>query len=114
MKLSEILRAGKANIDRYGWCQGDELAIHGGPGGPCCAATAISQQYALFINRDSAKLGDAAIEAIQRAAGIPEKSSIATWNDAPERTLAEVLAAYDKAITAAEELEASWSSNSST
>jgi hypothetical protein len=90
MKLSEILRAGKANIERYGWCQGDELAIHGPVDGPCCAATAIS--------------GDAAIEAIKHAAGIGD-TPIATWNDAPERTLAEVLAAYDKAITAAEEQE---------
>jgi hypothetical protein len=107
MKLSEILRAGKANIERYGWCQGDELAIHGGHNGPCCAATAISCQYQLFVDRNSAKLGDAAIEALKKAADIDLNIGIATWNDAPERTEAEVLAAYDKAITAAEAQETS-------
>ena len=102
MKLSEILRAGKANIEKRGWCQGDEKAVFGGDDRPCCMATAISMQFDMD---DIQTKGWPAVEALKIAAGAPLTHGIANWNDAPERTLAEVLAAYDKAIATAEAQE---------
>jgi hypothetical protein len=99
MKLSEILRAGKANIETRGWCQGDEATIHGPPNGPCCVATAMPSGPEF----DHSLL---AIDLFKETNGIDPKIGIGAWNDAPERTKEEVLAAYDKAITAAEEQEA--------
>lgn len=63
----------------------------------CCAAEAIEE---------AERAGDrrmAAYHAIQRAAGIRKGVSIPIldWNDAPERTHADVLAAFDKAIASA-------------
>ena len=104
MKISEILRAGKVNIEKFGWCQGDELAIHGPDSGPCCAATALTRVPITWA-WDGKFPGNEAINLLKQAAGVSTAISIATWNDAPERTLAEVLAAYDKAIVAAEAQE---------
>jgi hypothetical protein len=98
MKLSEILRAGKNAIETRGWCQGDELAIHGPPNGPCCAATAIGPY-------EDDPFDFRAVNLLRQAAGIGGDMGLATWNDAPERTKADVLAAYDKAIAAAEAQE---------
>lgn len=39
----------------------------------------------------------------RRAAGVPDEMPLSEWNDAPERTHAEVLAAFDKAIELAEQ-----------
>lgn len=104
MKLSEILRAAKALIETRGWCQGDEASIWGPPNGPCCAATAISQLNIPWSGGQSFQ-GNGAIKLLKQAAGLPEIYGLAQWNDAPERTKEEVLAAYDKAITAAEAQE---------
>lgn len=110
MKVSEILRRGKANIELQGWCQGDEAAIWG-KDGRCCVATAISIQTDLIVKASALHgtryrdLGAEAVNLFKRANGIPQGEGIATWNDAPERTKDEVLAAYDKAIAAAEESE---------
>lgn len=99
MKLSEILRAGKANIERRGWGQGDEVCLMGLPDGPCCVATALPK------DGPNLELSMVAIELFQKANGLDLMQGIGDWNDAPERTKEEVLAAYDKAITAAEEQE---------
>lgn len=96
MTASEILRQGKANIIARGWCQGDELAIHGPSGGPCCAATALSTS-----GWGDWQQVDDALEFIKDAVGVDRRVDIATWNDAPGRTVEEVLAAYDRAIEAA-------------
>jgi hypothetical protein len=42
------------------------------------------------------------IAALGKAVGCTHSYEIARWNDAPERTQAEVLAAFDKAIELAE------------
>lgn len=97
MTPSEILRQGKANIIGRGWCQGDELAIHGPPDGPCCAATAMN----VAGGCDHWRQIDDAIELLKDAVGVNRRVGIATWNDAPGRTVEEVLAAYDRAIEAA-------------
>lgn len=101
MKLSEILRAGKMRLETNGWCQGDELAIGAGPTGPCCAATA------LLSPETSVADVIAACHALKLAIGADVQMGLARWNDEPIRTLPEVLAAYDKAIAAAEAQEQS-------
>ena len=44
----------------------------------------------------------AAIDFLKEANGLNSKQGIALWNDAPERTKEDVLAAYDKAIALAD------------
>lgn len=97
--LADILRGAKARLIRIGWAKGDGPTIHAkGPALRCCAATAIAManniEYAVL--HETAKLFVRANPEIDPARGI------ADWNDAPERTLEDVLAAYDKAIAAAE------------
>lgn len=90
LTIAEILRAGKARLLKDGWCQGDDEAIFGALPRKYCAATAIKavgEDPALKFFKD-----------INGLSGM----GIADWNDAPERTLEEVLAAYDRAITAAD------------
>lgn len=101
MKLSEILRAGKQRIETLGWVQGDEAAFDGTMG--CCAATALP------VGWDEAGFRQtiAAADLIKSANGLNPMKPLSDWNDAPERTLPEVLAAYDKAIAAAEAQEQS-------
>lgn len=97
MTLVEILRAGKARLLERGWCQGDSAALYAEEPRKCCAATALT---------DPIRCGDDMMDALnflKRVNGIA--SNIGDWNDAPERTLEEVLSAYDKAIAAAEALE---------
>lgn len=93
MTLAEILRAGKARIETLGWSQNTDEACSGTK---CCTITAIVQN------------NDLTSEERQRACAVLMKvlgrEDIADWNDAPERTLEDVLAAYDKAIAAAEAL----------
>jgi hypothetical protein len=91
MKLSEILRAGKKRIETEGWAQGDEAVIFQRKG--CRAATAID--------------GPGCIDAIDFFAriNVPADMGVGNWNDAPELTVEDVYAAYDKAIAAAEAQE---------
>lgn len=62
-----------------------------------CAAEAIEESSEL------ANAGERrdAYAALENAGGIPI-FGIVTWNDAPERTYAEVLTAFDRAITVAQ------------
>jgi hypothetical protein len=99
MKISELLCAGKARIVAQGWCQGDEEAIFG-KAGKCCAATALDPGEHYPADRIMAALG-----VLKAAAGVNPGTGMASWNDAPERTLAEVLAAYDLAIAYAKDQE---------
>lgn len=97
MKMSEILRAGKQRIEQFGWVQGDEAALSGERGNrKCCAATAI-QDSSNWVD------GLPAAELFQQV--VCPASNISHWNDQPERTMEDVLAAYDKAIAAAEARE---------
>lgn len=105
MKVSEILRAAKAKIEARGWCQGDEASIFGPPDGPCCAGTAIARVPTMGWPFGGEWPGNASMLALKAAAGIRPTDPIAGWNDAPERTLADVLFAYDLAIAAAEQQE---------
>jgi hypothetical protein len=107
MTIVEILRAGKARLLECGWCQGDEKAIFGPPDGPCCAATAMSRSLpkrrAPTWSIWDAPPFEEAVDTFKLVNGI--SGPIGQWNDAPERTLDDVIAAYDKAIAAAEDNE---------
>jgi hypothetical protein len=101
MKLSEILRAGKQRIETLGWCQGDEDAFADGNAKGCCAATALP----MGSTQISFGLAMTALDFLKQANGIDANTPLARWNDAPERTIEDVYAAYDKAIAAAEAQE---------
>lgn len=90
MKLSEILRAGKRRIVEHGWCQGDAVYLQRPK---CCAATAMMPD-SFDITEKGPFMFFRKVNEID--------VSIGDWNDEPERTLSDVLAAYDKAIAAAE------------
>lgn len=97
MTLVEVLRAGKARLLERGWCQGDDAALFADEPRKCCAATAIC---GLRVNTCLST-----VDFIKDVNGIPHSTGLSAWNDAPERTLEDVLSAYDKAIAAAEALE---------
>jgi hypothetical protein len=97
------LRAARALIQR-GWCKGafarDETGIPVAPNEhhavQWCSRGAIA---AATIRREAEHV--AAVDALKMQVGF----AIAVWNDARERTQAEVLAAFDRAIQAEEAAE---------
>jgi hypothetical protein len=94
-KIADIMRAGKALIEDRGWGRGDGA---NSPRGCYCVLTAIAGDEKVY-HYD-------AVRFFERANGIgPTESGISVigWNDAPGRTQEEVLAAFDKAITLAEQ-----------
>lgn len=101
----DLLAGARALIEK-GFCKGASARdAKGFPtpfGGPSacswCASGAIC--HLASIVTASHKV---AMAALRKAAGTT--GSIAYWNDAPERTQADVLAAYDRAIEIARSLE---------
>lgn len=94
MLVADKLREARGFIER-GWCQGDFQIRE---------SVCIYGALHLAINGDArdcevTDLDRQARSLIKKAAGI---SSILRWNDVPERTQADVLAAFDKAIELAE------------
>jgi hypothetical protein len=82
--VSEIARSlieAKDYIQRNGWCQGDFSV-----GDSVCAVGALNA------------IGDYSDETIDALAMAIGGCNIPLWNDVPERTLDDVLAAYDRAI----------------
>jgi hypothetical protein len=99
MKPSEHLRAAKGRIERGGWIQG-----YTSPSSPCmCSHEAIARGHTQ--SRDSNLAIDEAMRIFVEANGLPpgrySSWTIIAWNDKRGRTLAEVLTAFDTAITAA-------------
>lgn len=90
MTTLEALEIGRARIaDPKDWAKGDGSV--GGPPEPCrCAVTALPRPKR--ISGAVALCGAIGVDATVRVRGFYE------WHDAPERTHAEILAAYDKAI----------------
>lgn len=85
--VADKLREARKLIER-GWCQGEAQIGHQFCIlGACGWASGDSDLY--FDMR----------EPLQKATGC---EALSRWNDAPERTQAEVLAAFDKAIQLAE------------
>lgn len=86
MKASEILIAARALIDT------PEKWVKGRKYGCWCARDAI-----IAVAPDEPRSTNSALATLKRAIGRP---GIVSWNDAPERTHAEVMAAFDRAIAA--------------
>jgi hypothetical protein len=98
-ELTVLIKARAKIADPAKWGKGIRT-INGGHRSPetCCAAEAIQDvETRTGIRR-------AAYAAIGRAIGTERGVTvpIVEWNDAPERTHAEVLAAFDRAIKGAE------------
>jgi hypothetical protein len=104
-KPSEALRAARELLTPEGaWIQGSWAVTADGYGvfptdsdeAVCwCARGAIEQQLSNYCGSDPSKF-------LSRAIGVQGSGAIADWNDAPERTQAEVLDAFSRAILLAE------------
>lgn len=88
-ETTKLLIAARDLVER-GWCQG-VIAI----GGEVCAAGALTRSYR-WREGDDPQIVIEALNRLQRAVG---DFDISWWNDRPERTQADVLAAYDAAIS---------------
>jgi len=94
MSTVDILIAARKKIEREeDWGKGvrhDRRSMDS-----CCVAEAIEESAPMQSRK-------AAYEALRRAGGISNDwGALIEWNDAPERTHAEVLAAFDLAIALA-------------
>jgi hypothetical protein len=98
----EVLQKARAKIDRpEKWGKGVRGGVDGRrPLHTCCAAEALEDTTPTDI-----PIRGSAFEALRKAAGIAKDQTLVGWNDAPERTHAEVLAAFDKAIELASNTE---------
>lgn len=99
-ELTVLIKARAKIADPANWGKGHRGNSEYGhrPLSSCCAAEAIEDVEM------AGKTRRAAYRALERAAGLelpPLGSAIVEWNDAPERTHADVLAAFDKAIAEA-------------
>lgn len=98
MLLSEILAKARLLIENpANWSHDD---ARWGTGGVECSVSAVGR--VMWENRREAPYGDP-LWPLGEAIG---DASIVEWNDAPERTHAEVLAAFDRAIEIAKQAEA--------
>ena len=92
-ETADVLRRAKAMIDRpEKWCQGALL----NDGGAMCMLGAIN----MAVSGDADLFGGQDAKMALYAAVGNHPTSV--WNNAPERTHAEVMAAFDKAIALAE------------
>jgi hypothetical protein len=87
-----VLVRARARIDTpEKWCH-----VGGWDGERVCSVVAICEaRRGVGVNRD---VLEEALDALRVAAGLGPDDDVATWNDAPERTHAEVLAAFDRAL----------------
>ena len=90
MTTKEILIEARKLVEK-GWYQGRDIV------GCVCATDAI-----MTACRSGGGSPTEAFYHLRRANNIPIYIGIIGWNDAPGRTQAEVLAAFDKAIAEAE------------
>lgn len=93
MSVIEALKSAKLEIQQYGWHYGRERDWQH-RNGTTCAGVAIEDACVRFNLRDGE-----AFEPFRKAI---ECRDVLTWNDAPGRTVEEVLAAFDRAIAIAE------------
>lgn len=95
----EALREGRARVER-GWCQ----AVLHAPGGASCALGALCKPAPGQDTMEPTRAhGWGAIACLEAALGVQYSFDVAGWNDSPERTQADVLALYDRAIELAVE-----------
>lgn len=103
MKTSEILIAAKARIDSpEKWCQGTYYRNEDGVACPRDHARSLCSVGALLFVSPSEHESDVVIRCLSDVID----RSVTAWNDAPERTHPEVMAAFDRAIAIALEKEA--------
>lgn len=103
MDTVDILKAARAKIARpEDWGKGRR--VYDRPKETCCAAEAIEEVAGDPWGFEEFNRRKPAFRALYNAAGLEwEKKypdSLPEWNDAPERTHAQVLAAFDLAIAA--------------
>lgn len=99
--VAEKLREARKLIEQ-GWTKGWFVEQHEADGPICyCVYGALNQVVVGDAEADTTET-DAAAKLLGRAVG-QTFLSLATWNDAPERTQAEVLAAFDRAIELADQ-----------
>jgi hypothetical protein len=84
----DVLRRAKSLVAKE-WAQGDKNVSGYFASAPYCALTAI---WAVTLNV-------AAANALVATLGVETRREVALWNDAPERTQADVVALYDAALT---------------
>lgn len=100
-ELPVLIKARAKIADPWNWGKGrrgGQRDMH-----TCCAAEAIEEAGKQLMLRATAYVHRqmAALTALRNAIPDGENGAIIDWNDAPERTHAEVLAAFDQAIKAA-------------
>ncbi len=95
--IAQVLIAAKKIISdpRIWWQQGVPS------GGTICASMAIGHVLSGRAPDEARYLVDAAQAVLARAIGLCNSCLIPGWNDNPERTHAEVMEAFDKAISLA-------------
>lgn len=96
-EVAEVLRAARALIDTPDkWCQGQ---FH--KDGAYCASGAIGVAAGVDIEV-GCWFCHPAWQALADTVNAAQSGGIGSWNDRPERTHADVLAAFDRAIATAE------------
>ena len=102
MTTAEVLRAARAKIEQ-GWCQGE--SARGSRGTYIDPAASEAQEWCplgaldYVCYRNAYSYYDGARTALAKAM---RSASVSDWNDMLGRTKEEVLAAFDRAIAAAE------------
>lgn len=94
----DMLKAGRARIaNPADWGKGPRP--YGRSAATCCAVEAIEDARP-WDGKDMNYLDERkrAFRALSYAAGLDDGEAITVWNDLPERTHAEVIAAYNLAI----------------
>lgn len=94
--VPRVLRLAAALIERDGWCQGTYIAMDG----RCCAVGALVQAGGGVIDPDIYDAGPVemarirgAFDAVTKFIGRTWVTDLVDWNDEPDRTAEEVLAA---------------------
>lgn len=105
MNTIDILKAAKQLLIDKGWTQ--EAFARGPSGGPLVSRNPLATCYCGIGAIGAAGYGAAparydAEDALAKAAGVKEVEDFFDFNDAPGRTVDEVLAVFDKAIAAEE------------
>jgi hypothetical protein len=101
VKPSEVLRAARKLIERPGsWCQKVRVCgEYGEHPTQYCSEAALDHAPGGGIDKNATVR---ARECFVEAVSLPAWWAVAEWNDQPNRTHPEVLAAFDRAIALAE------------
>lgn len=96
---ADQLKAARALIAR-GWCQGAAAKDRKGVNVACDDPTAVCHCVIGAINAAAPQIDDAIVctSLLLIAVGVKSETELIEWHDAYERTQADVLKAFDKAI----------------